>query len=285
MGQEMTTPTPADQADQALKARHRKMWALGDQAAVSRDLNAPFGPRLVEACGIAAGQRVLDVGAGAGTVAIVAAATGASVVASDLTPELLDAGRREAAARGLQLEWAEGDAEALPFEDGEFDVVVSSVGAMFAPHHQRVADELVRVTKAGGLIGMINWVPDGVVGQLFMVIAPYAPSPPPGVESPFLWGDERHVRALFGDRVCSLEFSRETLVIDRFQQPLDGLEYLKEKYGPTIATYATLAGDRDRVAALDRDLAEFLTAWNKGGPDGPAIFDYEYLLVVARTNP
>jgi SAM-dependent methyltransferase len=281
----VSPPTPADQADRELKAKHRKMWALGDQATVSRELISPFGPRLVDACGISAGQRVLDVGAGAGNVAIVAAATGASVVAADLTPELLDAGRREAAARGVELEWVEADAEALPFEDEEFDVVVSSVGAMFAPHHQKVADELLRVTKAGGLIGMINWTPDGSVAQLFKVMAPYAPTPPPGVESPLLWGDEGHVRALFGDRVCSLQLARETLLIEQFQQPLDCREYLKEKYGPTIATYANVAGDRDRVAALDHDFAESLTKWTRGGPDGPAIIDFEYLVVVARKHP
>ena len=281
----VSPPTPADQADRELKAKHRKMWALGDQAAVSRELIASFGPRLVEACGISAGQRVLDVGAGAGNVAIVAAATGASVVAADLTPELLDAGRREAAARGVELEWREADAEALPFEDGEFDVVVSSVGAMFAPHHQRVADELVRVTRAGGLVGMINWTADGFIAQQFKVMAPYAPPPPPDVESPLLWGDEDHVRVLFGDRVCSLQLTRETLLIEQFQQPLDCREYLKEKYGPTIATYANVAGDPDRVAALDDDLAEFLTKSNRGGPEGPTVIDAEYLLVVARRHP
>jgi ubiquinone/menaquinone biosynthesis C-methylase UbiE len=261
------------------------MWALGDYPTVSRDLIAPFGPRLVEACGISAGQRALDVGAGAGNVALAAAATGASVVASDLTPELLDAGRREAAVRGVELEWREADAEALPFEDGEFDVVVSSVGAMFAPHHQRVADELVRVTKGGGLIGMINWTRDGFVAQHFKVMAPYAPPPPPGVESPFLWGDEEHVGSLFGDRVGSLQLSREALAIEHFQDPLDYREYMKENYPPTIAIYAHVAGDPDRVAALDHDFVELVTKWNRGGADGPAIFDYEYLLVVARKRP
>ncbi len=174
---------------------------------VSRDLVAPFGPRLVEASGISPGQRVLAVGAGAGNVAIPAAERGASVVASDLTPELFDAGRREAAARGVELEWVEADAESLPFPDDEFDVVVSSIGAMFAPHHQAVADELVRVTRPGGVIGMINWTPASWTGHMFKMMAPYAPPPPPGAQSPLLWGDEQHVRKLFGERISSLELT------------------------------------------------------------------------------
>ncbi|MDP8970191.1 MAG: class I SAM-dependent methyltransferase [Actinomycetota bacterium] len=283
MATEELPPAPGgDEADRELKARHRRMWALGDYPTVSRELVAPFGPRLVEACDISPGQRVLDVGAGAGNVAIPAAERGASVVASDLTPELFDAGRREAAARGVELEWVEADAESLPFPDDEFDVVVSSIGAMFAPHHQAVADELVRVTRPGSVIGMINWTPEGWTGHMFKMMAPYAPPPPPGAQSPLLWGNEEHVRELFGERVSSLELTRESLAVTHSGKPLDVREYFKAKFGPTIATYAHIAHDPEQVTALDRDFAEFVTSWNRGEPGGPACYELEYLLVVAR---
>ena len=151
-----TTATPGP-TDQQVKSKHRAMWASGDYVAVARDLVAELGPALVAACQVRPGLRVLDVAAGTGNAAIAAAAAGADVVASDLTPELLEIGRRRAADAGLELDWVEADAEALPFETGEFDVVLSSIGAMFAPRHQRAADELLRVCQPGGTIGMINW--------------------------------------------------------------------------------------------------------------------------------
>ena len=138
------------------------MWALGDYHTFAKQTVWELGPVLVAACGISAGQRVLDVAAGTGNVAIRAAEAGAQVVASDLTPENFEAGRREASAREVELEWVEADAEALPFVDGEFDVVTSSFGAMFAPDHQKVADELLRVCRPGGTIGMINFTPEGL---------------------------------------------------------------------------------------------------------------------------
>src|SRR4051794_17065257 len=144
-------------SDSELKARHRAMWASGDYPAMVETFLLPLGPRLVEACGIGPGMKVLDVAAGTGNASLPAAQTGADVTASDLTPELLEAGRARAEAAGLTLQWAEADAENLPFESESFDVVMSSIGAMFAPHHQEVADELVRVCKPGGTIGMLNW--------------------------------------------------------------------------------------------------------------------------------
>ena len=184
-----------------LKARHRAMWASGDYPSMVETFLLPLGPRLVGACGIGAGMRVLDVAAGTGNASIPAAERGATVTASDLTPELLEAGRRQAESRGLELEWVTADAESLPFEDESFDVVMSSIGAMFAPHHQDVADELVRVCRPGGTIGMLNWTPEGMIGALFRTMGPFAPPPPPGAQPPPLWGGEDHVRELFGDRV------------------------------------------------------------------------------------
>ncbi|MGH3674856.1 MAG: class I SAM-dependent methyltransferase, partial [Mycobacterium sp.] len=193
----MTSIDIDTETDRALKARHRAIWASGDYPKVATDLIAALGPTIVAAAGITKGQRVLDVAAGNGNASIPAAETGASVVASDLTPELLDAGRNVAAARGVEVEWIEADAEALPFGDNEFDAVISVVGAMFAPHHDRAAGEMLRVCKPGGVIAMINWTPEGLIGQLFATMRPYAPPPPPGVQPPPLWGNESHVRRLF----------------------------------------------------------------------------------------
>jgi ubiquinone/menaquinone biosynthesis C-methylase UbiE len=157
--------TAAAEADRALKAKHRTMWALGDYPALAGDIIAGLGGVLVRACGVGPGDRVLDVAAGSGNAAIPAALAGASVVASDLTPELLAAGQQQAAQRGVDLEWVPGDAEALPFADGEFGTVMSCVGVMFAPHHQASADELVRVCRPGGTIGLLSWTPRASSGS------------------------------------------------------------------------------------------------------------------------
>jgi SAM-dependent methyltransferase len=264
-------------ADRELKAKHRALWASGDYPAVAADLIPQLGPELVRATGVRAGVRVLDVGAGSGNAAIPAAALGADVVASDLTPELFAAGRRIAAERGVELTWAEADAEALGYPENSFDVVLSCVGAMFAPRHQAVADELVRVTRPGGTIGMINWTPQGFIGNLFATMGPYAPPPPPGATPPPRWGDEEHVRALFGDRVTDLQMRRQRVRMARDTDPIEFREYWKRNYGPTIAVYKFNADRPDRVADLDRDFLEFLTTWNDG--NGWAA---EYLLVTAR---
>ena len=222
----MTTHTqaPPTADDAALKAKHAAMWALGDYAAVARELIPELGHVLVDACDIGPGQRVLDVAAGTGNVAIPAARAGAEVVASDLAPELLDIGRRLADDAGLSLEWRRADAEALPFDDASFDVVTSSVGVMFAPHHQVAADELVRVLRPGGRLGLVAWTPAGFIGQMFATMKPYAAPPPPGAQPPPLWGDESHVRALLGDRVDAVD-DREA-VGERALRPAGGLPRL-----------------------------------------------------------
>jgi ubiquinone/menaquinone biosynthesis C-methylase UbiE len=257
------------------------MWASGDYAAVATELIPELGPALVAACGVRAGRRVLDVAAGAGNAAIPAAATGAEVVASDLTPELLDVGRRRAAEAGVTLEWVEADAEALPFETGEFDVVLSCVGAMFAPRHQQTADELLRVCRPGGTIGMINWTPTGFIGGLFRTMGPFAPPPPPGAQPPPLWGNEEHVRELFGER-ADVEVRTATVVFDHCSDPLEFREYWKRNYGPTIATYRANAADPERSAALDDAFLAFLTETDTSGPGERARYEAEYLLVTAR---
>lgn len=264
------------------QAEQRALWGLGDYHRFAKQTVWELGPLLVQACGVAAGQRVLDVAAGSGNVAIRAAEAGARVIASDLTPANLEAGRREARALGVELEWVVADAEALPFEDGAFDVVTSSFGAIFAPDHQAVADELVRVCRPGGTIGMLNFTPEGLAAEFFAVYEPYAPPPPAGTLPPLLWGSEEHVRELFGDRVAALELTRGEYA-ERAADPGAYRELFKEAFGPVVGLYAGLADQPDRRARLDRDFLDFATRSNRGRPGGPAEYAYEYLLVVART--
>jgi SAM-dependent methyltransferase len=253
----MTTVIPSTDAE--LKARHRKMWASGDYPSMVETFLTPLGPRLAGALPLGPGTRVLDIAAGTGNASIPAALTGAHVTATDLTPELLEAGRARAAA-GLDLEWQPADAEHLPFDDESFDVVMSSIGVMFAPHHQIAADELVRVCRPGGTIGLLSWTPEGMLGALFRTMGPFAPAPPPGASSPPLWGSEDHLR-----------------------------EHFKDRYGPTIATQNNARAngrEADFVAALDA----FCDEWNHtqstsstgtGSSNGSARFEMEYLLTVA----
>lgn len=270
------------EADRSLKAKHRALWASGDYPTVAAELIPSLGEVLVAAVDIRAGQQVLDVAAGTGNAAIPAAARGAAVTASDLTPELFVAGRASAAQRGVELEWIEADAEALPFDDNSFDVVLSVVGVMFAPHHQQTADEMLRVCKPGGTLAMINWTPQGLIGTLFKTMGPYAPPPPPGATPPPLWGDEQHVRDLFGDGVTDLVMRRQSIAIDRFADPTEFQEFWKRNYGPTIAVYRHNAADPDRTANLERDFLQFLTAWNQADAPGRTAYEAEYLLVTAR---
>jgi SAM-dependent methyltransferase len=271
------------EAESASKAGHRAMWALGDYPKVAADVLPGLGRRLAAAIGVRPGQRVLDVAAGSGNAAIEAAELGAVVVASDLTPELFEAGRRAAAARDVDVEWVEADAEHLPFADGEFDAVMSCIGVMFAPDHQAAADELVRVCRPGGTIALISWTPDGSIGEFFKVFGPYAPPPPPGFVAPVLWGSEAHVRELFGDRVSGLEVSLSTLTVDHFTEPAELVAYYKAHFGPTIAAYANVAGT-DRAVDLDRDFLEYAVRTNRGEPGGPARYGFDYALVRATRS-
>jgi ubiquinone/menaquinone biosynthesis C-methylase UbiE len=259
-------------------AKHRAMWATGDYPKLAAELVTPLGPVLVEALGVGPHHRVLDVAAGTGNAAIPAARAGASVIASDLTPELLQAGAALATEQGLELQWREADAHALPFADNEFDVVMSSIGVMFAPFHQLAADELVRVCKPGGRIGVISWTPEGHIGQLWATMKPYAPAPPPGAQPPPLWGNEEHVRALLGKGVTDLVMQRRMLTVDQFADGAEFRDYFKTLYGPTIAVYRNIEGDPDRVAALDAAIAQV----GDSVLSGSSSMAWEYLLVTAR---
>jgi SAM-dependent methyltransferase len=273
------TPSP-ETLNPELKKKHRAMWASGDYPSMVETFLLPLGPRLVEAAGIGPGQRVLDVAAGTGNASIPAAKTGAEVVASDLTPELFDAGHARAEAEGVELEWVEADAESLPFEDDSFDVVISSIGVMFAPHHQAAADELVRVCKPGGTIAVLSWTPEGMLGALFKTMGPFMPTPPPGAQPPPLWGSEEHLRELFGDRVELEKLERDLLEITAFERPGDYGEHFKERYGPTIAARAN-AEKEGRTEEFDQALSDFCEEWNRGSADD-ARFEKEYLVAVGR---
>jgi ubiquinone/menaquinone biosynthesis C-methylase UbiE len=265
------------------KAADRTVWALGDYHRFAKSTVWELGPVLVDACGISAGQRVLDVAAGTGNVAIRAARAGASVVASDLTPENFDAGRRAADAEGVQLEWIEGDAQALPFDTAEFDVVTSCFGAMFAPDHDAVAGELLRVCRPGGVIGLINFTPEGAGGDFFRLLAPYAPPPPPGARPPLLWGRDEHVRQLFGDRVQSLKLTRHEYV-ETASSAREYFEFFKHTFGPMVAICASLADRLARAGEFEAQFLDFVARWNRGAPGGAIQIPYEYLLVVAVTT-
>jgi ubiquinone/menaquinone biosynthesis C-methylase UbiE len=254
------------------------VWALGDYGRFAKAMTWEVGPVLVEACAIGPRQRVLDVAAGTGNVAIRAAEAGARVVASDVTPESLAAGEQDARSRGVELEWVVADAQALPFADDEFDVVTSAFGAMFAPDHRAVADELLRVCRPGGTIGLASFTPEGGVGEFFGVFAPYLPAPPPDSLPPLLWGDEAHLRDLFGDR-AALRLERRRVVERCAGGPREYCDFYRETFGPTVAAYA--AAEPDRVAGLDEAFLEFATRMNRGAGGGPSEYHYEYLLAVA----
>ena len=271
----MATAVP----DTELKARHRKMWALGNYPSMVQTFLLPLGPRLIEAAGIGSGMRVLDVAAGTGNASIRAAKAGADVTASDLTPEFFEAGREWAASEGVELEWVEADAENLPFEDGSFDVVMSSIGAMFAPRHERVADEMARVCKPGGTIAMLNWTPEGMIGALFKTMGPFAPAPPPGATPPPRWGDEGHLREMFGDRVEWKSIERDKLPVDQFEKANDWGEHFKERYGPTIVARRN-ADSNGQADEFDKALADFCEQWNLAGEGEHAYFEQEYIVAV-----
>jgi SAM-dependent methyltransferase len=265
-------------ADSELKARHAKMWASGDYPQMVETFLLPLGPRLVEAAGLGPRMRVLDVAAGTGNTSLPAAETGADVLATDLTPELIEAGRKRAETASVELEWAVADAENLQFDDESFDVVMSAIGAMFAPHHEATANELVRVCKPGGKIALLSWTPEGMIGALFKTMGPFAPKPPPGASPPPLWGSEDHLKELFGDRVEWTTLEREDLDVTAFKKPQDYAEHFKSYYGPTIVAMANAEKD-GRLDELNEAIANFADEWNQGSDD-EARFQQEYLVAV-----
>jgi ubiquinone/menaquinone biosynthesis C-methylase UbiE len=253
------------------------MWALGDYALMAEEVMAPLGPVLVASAGIREGDRVLDVAAGSGNISIPAAKLGADVVSSDLTPELLARSQMRAAAQGVTLQWREANAESLPFGDGEFDAVVSAIGVMFAPHHQRAADELVRVCRSGGTIGVISWTYEGFFGQMLNTLRPYQPTVRPGGPPASLWGREEYAAGLLGERVSDVSTRRARLKVDRFNSAQAVHEYFKNHYGPTINAYRTIGNNSVLAATLDAQLVELAGQHLHNG-----VMGWEYLLMTAR---
>ena len=258
-----TTPKP-DLA--AVKQRQQRAWASGDYHAVAALIHI-VAERLVDAADLHAGWRVLDVATGSGNAAIAAARLGVQSVGVDYVPSLLDRARVRAAAEGLNVELVEGDAEALPFEDASFDAVTSVFGSMFAPDHERVAAEILRVTRPGGTIALASWTPTGYLGDFFRTMAKHVP-PPAGVRSPMLWGTESHLRDLLGDGIASLEAVERTFTF-RFEAAVEFVSYFRMWYGPTVKAFASL--DDEAREALERDLVELAIRHDRLGADAIAI--------------
>ena len=263
---------------QELKASHRATWASGDYAAVAEAFVRDVGLTAVAKAAIAPGTEVLDVATGSGNAAIPAALAGGRVTGLDLVPELLDAGRERARDAGVEIDWVEGDAEALPFADARFDTVLSVLGVQFAPRHEVTARELVRVTRPGGSIVLACWTPGGFIGQLFKTMAPYLPKPPAGATPPPLYGDEDHVRALFAGTGVELEFETHSATFHG-DSPAGFVAYMAENYGPVLKARARLAAD-GRWDALHADLVALCERVNvvEDGFLAPS----EYLLTLGR---
>lgn len=271
----MTLGTPV-RDDQALATTRRAIWALGDYALMAEEVMAPLGPILVDAMGIGPGVRVLDVAAGSGNISLPAAKAGATVVSTDLTPELLQRSRARAAAQGLTLDYQEANAHALPFGDGEFDAVMSAIGVMFAHDHPRAASELIRVCRPSGTIGLISWTSEGFFGRMLATIRPYRPSLSPAVPPASLWGREGYITGLLGDRIRGVETKRGMLAVDRFDNAEAVHEYFKNHYGPTIEAYANVGHNRVLTTELDAQLIELAQQYL-----ADATMEWEYLLLVA----
>jgi ubiquinone/menaquinone biosynthesis C-methylase UbiE len=267
------TAMPAERT-RAIKARQQAMWASGDFAVIGATLQI-VGELLTEAADVRATHRVLDVAAGNGNATLAAARRFANVTSTDYVPALLERGRRRADAEGFaNITFEVADAEALPYADATFDVVLSTFGVMFAPDHQRAAAELMRVCKPGGRIGLANWTPTGFLGDLFRLIPRYVP-PTPGVQSPVLWGTDAHVRDLFPE-AAAIEHTTRMFAF-RYRSPEHWVEVFRTFYGPTHMAF--LALDADGQAALEAGLIALLRDADRG--DGPGlVVDAEYLETV-----
>ena len=259
---------------QAIKSKQQATWASGDFAVIGTTLQI-VGELLAEAANINAGERVLDVAAGNGNATLAAARRFAHVTSTDYVTALLEKGAARARAEGLDVKFQTADAEDLPFADGSFDVVVSTFGAMFTPQHDRPANEMLRVTRSGGRIGLANWTPEGFIGQLFQVIGKYLP-PPAGLQSPALWGTEPYMVQLFGPHAADIRCARKTFNF-RYASTAHWLQIFRDYYGPTHKAFAAL--DADKQKSLAADITELLKRMNVGGA-GALVVPSEYLEVV-----
>jgi ubiquinone/menaquinone biosynthesis C-methylase UbiE len=275
-----TIVKPADQPAAAapdlaaLKIKQKAAWSSGDYAIVGATLQI-VGEELCEALDLRAGQKILDVAAGNGNVSLAAARRCCEVVSTDYVPSLLERGRARAAADGLTIEFREADAEALPFADGSFDAVVSTFGVMFTPNQDQAAAELLRVCRPGGKIGLANWTPEGLIGQVFKTLGKHLP-PPPGAKSPALWGTRERLTGMFGAAAAAI--SAEPRVFNfRYRSSEHFLEVLKTYYGPMLKAFAAL--DETGRHDLTADLLSLFARTNRAN-DGTMVAASQYLEVV-----
>ncbi|MGH6826103.1 class I SAM-dependent methyltransferase [Methyloceanibacter sp.] len=270
----MNVQTPPGTVDlTAIKERQHAAWGSGDYAMIGTTLQI-VGERLCEAVDLRSNQRVLDVAAGNGNATLAAARRFADVVSTDYVASLLERGRERAEADRLKVTFQQADAEALPFADESFDVVLSTFGVMFTPNQPQAASELMRVCRRGGKIGLANWTPDGFIGKLFKTIGKYVP-PAPGVKSPALWGTEAHLGTLFGTKGAVA--AKGTTFVFRYRSPQHWLEIFRGYYGPVLKAFAAIEPEaRD---ALEADIYALLDAFNVAG-DGTLVLPSEYLEVV-----
>jgi SAM-dependent methyltransferase len=258
----------------ALKTKQQAAWSSGDYAVVGTTLQI-VGEELCEALDLRSGQKVLDVAAGNGNVSLAAARRWCEVVSTDYVASLLERGRARAAAEGLTIAFKEADAEALPFANGSFDAVVSTFGVMFTPNQDKAAQELLRVCRSGGKIGLANWTPEGFIGQMFKTLGKYLP-PPAGVKSPALWGTRARLSEMFGPGAVSIQATPRNFVF-RYRSPDHFVELFKTYYGPMLKAFAAL--DAANQQALRRDLIALIASLNKA-EDGTMAVPGQYLEVV-----
>ena len=267
-------PAPTQPDLRAIKTRQQGAWSSGDYAIVGTTLQI-VGETLCEALDLRAGQKVLDVAAGNGNITLAAARRWCDVVSTDYVPALLERGRERAAAERLAIEFRQADAEALPFADASFDVVVSTFGVMFTPDQDKAATELLRVCKPGGKIGLANWTPEGFIGQLFKSIGKHMP-PPTGVKSPALWGTGERITELFGAQASSIQLEQRDFVF-RYRSAQHWVDVFKTYYGPLLKTFGSL--EPQAQAALTDDLLALLKQFNRSG-DKTIVVPSKYLEVV-----
>lgn len=269
---QVSNPVKVDLA--AVKSRQHGAWSSGNYAIVGTTLQI-VGEELCEALDVRSGQKVLDVAAGNGNISLAAARRWCDVVSTDYVPALLDRAGTRAAADGLKIEFREADAEALPFQDGSFDVVVSTFGVMFTPDQERAAAELTRVCRPGGKIGLANWTPEGFIGQLFKTIGKHLP-PPAGVKSPALWGTGARITEMFGPHASSVAAEPRNFVF-RYRSPEHWLEIFKTYYGPMLKAFAAL--EPAAQSALANDMKALVGRFNRSG-DETMVVPSEYLQIV-----
>ena len=258
----------------AIKTRQQAAWSTGDYAVIGTTLQI-VGETLAEACDLKTDERVLDVAAGNGNATLAAARRGCLVTSTDYVGSLLERGAERAHAERLEVNFQVADAEALPFGDASFDVVLSTFGVMFAPNHAACASEMARVAHKGGRIGLANWTPDSLIGRMFKVLGKYAP-PPAGVQPPSLWGTEAHVRALFGNTAAAVQATPKHFAF-RYRSAAHFIEVFRTWYGPVNKAFA--AQTPEKAKELASDLTELLNSMNRAGP-ASLVVPSEYLEIV-----